>query len=52
MTMAAIGPRRPKFDSRKSEHFQSCSEEVQNVAGSGGPEKWAFAWRWERHAAM
>ena len=35
MTMAAIGPRRPKFDSRKSEHFQSCSEEVQNVAGSG-----------------
>src|SRR5258707_13978066 len=35
--MPVIGSRRLKSDPRNNEYFQSCSEEVQNVAGSGGP---------------
>ena len=43
--MAAIGPRWPKSDSCNSVYFQSCSEEVQNVAGSGFPNRSRFSWR-------
>jgi hypothetical protein len=49
--MAVNGSRRPKSDSPNSHCFQSCSKEVQNVAGSLGPRNSASSRR-PIHAAV